>query len=287
MSTDLGRVMPLDDRIRYSQALSQATLLPKSYQKQPANILLALEYANALGIQPMTAIQQVHVIDGKPSASAQLMASLVRRAGHRLRVTGDEKSATAEIVRADDPDFTFRVTWTLTRAQAAGVTNKGVWKNYAANMLKARAISEVARDACAEVLMGVSYTPEELGSDDPSVLDVDQPQQRTRQPYAINQEPVIDAEVIDADYDQATDEEPNLPEGLVTIEQLAEISTGLRQMDLTTRDAAAEFIIETVGRDVPSSKHLTVDEARIVLKAIRAGLATAEAEIDTGTGEIL
>ncbi|HEV8197644.1 MAG TPA: hypothetical protein VGP87_13445, partial [Gemmatimonadales bacterium] len=37
---------------------------------------------------------------------------------------------------------------------------------YPAAMLKARAISEVARDACQEVLLGIAYTPAELGADD-------------------------------------------------------------------------------------------------------------------------
>lgn len=155
----------LSERMKYAQALASADLLPTAYRRKPANVLLAMEYGQALGLDAVTAIQQVHIIEGKPTASAQLIASLVRRAGHRLRVTGDDKHATAEIVRSDDPEFTFRAEWTVARAQAANLAGKGVWKQYPAAMLKARAITEVARDACPEALAGVSYTPEELGSD--------------------------------------------------------------------------------------------------------------------------
>lgn len=155
----------LSDRMKYAQALASADLLPAAYRKKPANVLLAMEYGHALGLDTVTAMQSVHVIDGKPTASAQLIGALVRRSGHRLRVTGDDKHAVAEIVRHDDPEFVFRAEWTIARAQAANLTGRGPWKQYPAAMLKARAITEVARDACPEALAGVAYTPEELGAD--------------------------------------------------------------------------------------------------------------------------
>lgn len=153
------------DRMSYAEALSGASLLPDSYRGKPANVLLALEYGAALGIAPMVAIQQVHVIQGRPVASAQLIGALVRKAGHRLRVSGDDRRAVCEIVRFDDPDFTFRSEWTIERAAAAKLTGKDTWRQYPANMLRARAITECARDACPEALAGVSYTAEELGDD--------------------------------------------------------------------------------------------------------------------------
>jgi len=55
----------------------------------------------------------------------------------------------------------------MDRAKAANLVNKGNWKTYPAAMLKARAITEVARDACPEALFGVAYTAEELAPDAP------------------------------------------------------------------------------------------------------------------------
>lgn len=165
MSSDLLPASDLQARMTYAQALAASNLLPAQYRKQPANVLVAIEYGNALGLAPMVAIQTIHVVDGKPTASAQLIGGLVRRAGHRLRVTGDATTAVAEIVRSDDPDYTFRAVWTLERAASAGLAGKGSWKAYPEAMLKARAITEVARDACPEVLAGVAYTPEELGAE--------------------------------------------------------------------------------------------------------------------------
>jgi hypothetical protein len=162
----------LTAKIQYAKALADSGLLPEDYRRQPANILWAIDYGEMLGLAPMAAITGVHVIKGKPTASAGLISALVRRAGHKLRVKGDGKSATCQIVRADDPDFTFEVTWTLKRnndgnpsAEEAGLTGKDTWRNYPAAMLKSRVITQCARDACEEALFGLHYTPEELGAE--------------------------------------------------------------------------------------------------------------------------
>jgi hypothetical protein len=156
---------PLAEKMQYAKALASASLLPSVYREKPGNVLLAMELGDALGLATITAINQVNVIDGKPSSSAALISALVRRAGHRLRVTGDDTHAVAEIIRADDPKFPFRAEWTLERAKRAGLLGKGAWITYPAAMLKARAITECARDACQEALFGMQYTSEELGAD--------------------------------------------------------------------------------------------------------------------------
>lgn len=156
------RAAGIPEKIQYAKVLAESGLLPAQYRKQPGNVMYAVEYGEMLGLSPMAAITGVHVIEGKPSASSGLISALVRRAGHRLRVSGNDSKAIAEIVRADDPDFVYRVEWTIARARTAGLVNKDVWKKYPAAMLKARAITEVARDACEEALMGMRYTPEEL-----------------------------------------------------------------------------------------------------------------------------
>lgn len=169
MSTEIVKHQPiaasLPDMVRYADHLANAQLLPAQYRQKPANVLYAMEYGRTLGITPLAAITGIHVIEGKPSASAALISGLVRQAGHKLRVRVEPgPRAVATIIRSDDPDFEFRSEWDMDRAKNAGLTGKDVWRKYPQAMLKARAISEVARDACEEVLFGLHYTPEELGS---------------------------------------------------------------------------------------------------------------------------
>ncbi|MFK3734027.1 hypothetical protein ACI2LJ_27600 [Streptomyces sp. NPDC088090] len=194
MTADLVRHQPtasLPDMVRYAEHLAEANLLPRQYQQRPANVLYAMEYGRTLGITPLAAITGIHVIEGKPSASAALISGLVRQAGHKLRVRGDDKQAWAQIIRSDDPDYDgYQVTWTLDRAKQAGLANKDVWKKYPAAMLKARAITEVARDACEEVLFGLHYTPEELGANvDEDGVPMSAPVQQLRSVQQGEQDP--------------------------------------------------------------------------------------------------
>ncbi|QFQ97423.1 hypothetical protein F9278_15755 [Streptomyces phaeolivaceus] len=195
----------LDGAVRFAQLLADADLLPRQFIGKPANVLYAVEYGRTLGITPVAAITGIHVIEGKPSASSGLIGGLVRKAGHKLRVKSDGMSwATAQIVRADDPEFTYECTWNLQRAEQAGLLQikdgkpfardrngkPATWEKYTAAMLKARAITEVARDACEDVLFGLHYTPEELGANvnaDGEVVEADVQQLRRVQPGEADQ----------------------------------------------------------------------------------------------------
>ena len=167
---DNGALATLPQKIEYARFLAKSGLLPASFREHPENVLYAYEYGEMLGLPPIAAITGIHVIEGKPSISAGLISALVRRAGHRIRVqatgTGADARARCQIVRADDPGFTYSATWDMERAKQAGLLGKTNWVRYPEAMLKARAVSECARDACQEVLLGIRYTPDELGADD-------------------------------------------------------------------------------------------------------------------------
>lgn len=60
----------------------------------------------------------------------------------------------------------------MERAQRAGLAGKGAWRQYPDQMLANRATTEIVRMAASDVLLGVSYAAEELGSED-EVLVVD------------------------------------------------------------------------------------------------------------------
>lgn len=178
MSTDLvkAEAQQLDAYIRNAEKLAGASLLPAQYQRQPANILLAIQTGAPLGFTAMQSIHGIHVIKGKPTMSADMTAAAVRRAGHKLRITGDDTHAVAVLIRSDDPEFEYRCEWTLDRAKKAGLLGNDTWAKYPAAMLRARAITEVARAGASEALYGVVYTPEELGAnvdEDGAVIDVE------------------------------------------------------------------------------------------------------------------
>ncbi|MFI4977570.1 MAG: recombinase RecT [Solirubrobacterales bacterium] len=141
--------------------------LPTHYFGQNYKIMAAMLYARELGISSFIAFQHMQVIDGKAGADAQLMGTLVARAGHTVDPCLDRKepgkSRTCRITRGDT-GVSFEVTWTIEMAQQAKLAAKDNWRNYPDSMLWARALSQCAREACPDALMGIAYTSEELGS---------------------------------------------------------------------------------------------------------------------------
>jgi len=173
----------LEERKSYASTLAKGgDLIPKGLWApwrdsegvmQPAapsagKVLLVMETGAMLGLHPVAALQGVHIIEGKATLSPALMSAVVRKAGHQLRVKTEGTikdgtfAATATLTRSDDPDFTYSASWTMERAERAGLATKDVWKKYGEAMCKARAISEVCREGAEDALMGVHYTPEEL-----------------------------------------------------------------------------------------------------------------------------
>lgn len=225
---------PLPERKDYATTLAQSELLPEAYRGNPANVLVAVEAGQALGIPPIQALQSINVIKGKPSLSAELMSALVRKAGHKLRVEGDATQASAVIIRADDPEYVPEpVVWTLERAQRAGITSNPVWQQYPEAMLKARAVSEAARAWAPDALMGMSYTPEEVESMDLPATPAPVQQKQPRQPVSpLGFAPTAPADV---EVEVVTDtEQAETPEWAVRLHELIGqcIDAGISDSDL-------------------------------------------------------
>jgi hypothetical protein len=138
-----------------------ASILPDSYKGNPANVLIAIGLGASMGLSPAESLYRISVIKGKPAAGAELIASNVRKAGHRLRVRGDDASCTATIIRADDPDYEFTITRDLEWARSMGLASNDNYRKQPGTMLQWRAITAVARLACPESLYGVVYSDEE------------------------------------------------------------------------------------------------------------------------------
>lgn len=172
MGTELTTIQSQKE---YAEILSASNLLPRAYQKQPANVFTAMAMGEALGLKPIEAINSINVIQGKPALSAELMGAMVRRAGHKLRITCTKNppTATATLIRKDDPDSPFTVTWDEKAAARAGLwMSSPSWQKYPDQMMRARAVTEVCRMGAADALSGFVHTVEELGGEpqDPLVF---------------------------------------------------------------------------------------------------------------------
>lgn len=156
----------LQERADYIARLAPSTILPTAYRGNAANAFVAAETGAALGLEPLQALASIAVINGRATLSSDLMAAVIRRAGHTLRIVENSpESVTATLIRADDKKFEFTVTWDKEKAVKAGLWGqRGPWSQYPTQMLRARAITEVARQGASEALMGMIYSPEDFGA---------------------------------------------------------------------------------------------------------------------------
>ena len=171
----MTQIVPVDAdaRIRYAERLSQAELLPKDFRGKPADVLVAMDWGESLGLTPVQAINSIYIVYGRPSLSSRAKQALAVKAGHRIRVTGNDDTATARLWRRDDPEFAYEATWTMAMAKRAGLLDKkdgSNWKTYPHVMLKRRAVSSVVEDACPELLLGMDVSEVDAADwpDDPA-----------------------------------------------------------------------------------------------------------------------
>lgn len=150
---------------KFAGYISDTEFVPKSL-RSPAAVTAAIMYGREVGLPPMTALTQTHVIEGKPAMSAEAMRALVLAAGHEIEVV---ESTGAQCVmrgkRRGSENWSGPVTWTIDSARAAGLTTKTNWKSYPRQMLQARTTAELCRLIFPDVIHGFRAM-EEIDEDD-------------------------------------------------------------------------------------------------------------------------
>ena len=161
-----------------ANAIHDTDFVPRSLRGKPGAVLACILTGRELGIGPMQALQQIGMIDGKPNLSAELQRALVQRAGHEIAVDPSSNDRMARVTgRRRDTGQRDEVAWTVEDAERAGLCKVGPdgkvtarsengapmpWEKYTRQLLVARATSELTGRLFADVLAGVSYTPDEL-----------------------------------------------------------------------------------------------------------------------------
>ena len=127
-----------------------------------ANILMVLLAANDLGIKPTIALNGgIWNIKGKIELSARLMTSMIRKAGHSIKIVQlDSKVCILEGTRSDSKD-SMQALFTIQDAAKAQLLHNPAWQKYTEDMLYARALSRLARRLYPDVI-GSAYVEGEI-----------------------------------------------------------------------------------------------------------------------------
>lgn len=70
-----------DHAQRIAKALASSTLVPATYQNNISNTLVALEMANRIGASPLMVMQNLNVIQGRPSWSSTFIIAAINSCG--------------------------------------------------------------------------------------------------------------------------------------------------------------------------------------------------------------
>jgi hypothetical protein len=172
------QVSSVDDLARLARVFAASGLFGRAgnQETQVAECAIRLMAGMEAGFSPFASATGVHIINGRPAFSANLLAQAVRRhPDYDYRVL--EK--TAQICRIK---FLFRgevlgeELFTIEMAERAGLLKNPTWRSYPEAMLFSRALTAGMRTHCPDALGGhPAYTPEELGDADVVPVTVTEP----------------------------------------------------------------------------------------------------------------
>jgi len=144
---------------RFAKIMADSEMVPTAYRNKPGNVLVAVQMGAELGIKPLQAIQNIAVINGKPSIYGDLGVAILR--SHGCQIDSDDidvvkknKRARCKITRTSGE--TVERTFGEDDARAAGLWGKqGPWTTYPWRQMAWRAFWFAARDGAADLLKGM------------------------------------------------------------------------------------------------------------------------------------
>lgn len=151
----------LAQALQFADILSKSNIVPKEFIGNPGNILVAIQWGMELGLQPMQAMQNIAVINGRPSLWGDAVIGLVRSSPLCEYVIEEEIDGKAVCrVRRRGEEEQIRI-FTDDDAKKAGLHGKaGPWTQYPKRMKQMRARSWALRDVFPDVLRGMPIAEE-------------------------------------------------------------------------------------------------------------------------------
>ncbi|RAX50896.1 hypothetical protein DQ353_00395 [Arthrobacter sp. AQ5-05] len=148
-------------------ALCGTDFVPKDFRGKPDAAAAAILTGKSLGLDPMNALANIFVVQGRPALYARTMAALVMREGHEVIRTNAESGSVTVQARRRGQERWQEFTWTIERAKLAGYTSNKKYQSDPIGMLTAKALAEACRVIAPDVLTGVAaYSAEEIELDD-------------------------------------------------------------------------------------------------------------------------
>lgn len=154
---------------RVAKMLSSSNLIPKEYQGNIQNTMIALEMANRIGASPLMVMQNLYIVHGKPSWSSSFIIAAINNCKRfsplRFIIKGDGPTlsckAWANDLHTNDKLEGPKVSMEM--AMKEGWVNRpgSKWQTMPELMIRYRAAAFFGRLYAPDILMGM-HTVEEV-----------------------------------------------------------------------------------------------------------------------------
>lgn len=151
----------IEEALKFADYLAKSTIVPKDFANNPGNILVAIQWGMELGLQPMQAMQNIAVINGRPALWGDAVLALVRSSPlcEFVYETDDGETAYCRVKRRGEDEQTK--TFSMADAKLANLVGKqGPWSQYPKRMRQMRARAFALRDVFPDVLRGMPVAEE-------------------------------------------------------------------------------------------------------------------------------
>ena len=151
----------LAEAVQFSEMLASSSMVPKAYQGKPQDVLVCVQWGYEMGLAPMQALQNIAVINGKPSvygdaAMALVQASPVCEDVEEYFEDEGTPNPVAVCVAKRKGRKPVTARFSVEDAKRAGLWGKqGPWSAYPKRMMQMRARGFALRDAFPDVLKGM------------------------------------------------------------------------------------------------------------------------------------
>lgn len=286
----------ITEAMEFSKMLADSTMVPRAYQGKPQDIMVCVQWGYEIGLAPMQALQNIAVINGKPSvygdaAMALVQASAVCEGVEEFFEGEGTPNPIAVCVAHRRGRKPVTAKFSVEDAKRAGLWGKtGPWQAYPKRMMQMRARGFALRDQFADVLKGLMTIEEATDHTPSSELD-DMPALGERKPMPRNPLDLVAAPQVGAVISdpvaiaQAMEDTVDVPEPVaapvpepepLTVEQVAAevVQPDVAVVDIPEVQAdrvpgedddlgdivAVGYALRVPGKEEPASVHQSLDE---------------------------
>ena len=198
--------------MQMAKALSSSTIVPSTFQKNDANCLIAIEQAQRLKVSPLMVMQNLYVIQGRPSWSSKFLIAAINNSGKfdmelQFEETKDKDgkpySCLAWTTKNGRRVEGMEVNMQIAKDEGWLGKNGSKWKTMPQLMLRYRAASFFSSLNCPELTMGI-YTKEEIEDGDFKEYPIGDMKAQVEEEIANNANTVDFEDVVEPQTEQAT-----------------------------------------------------------------------------------